>query len=215
MATDDITTTTGDRRVRRTRTALARALIKLVEEHDLSRISVSDVAAGAEVSRSAFYDHYRDVHELAEDACTAMIDSLLEALPVPTHGSADMEEEATRSLTAFFASLAEHAGLYRALLGPQGSPRVADHIRRRIAAVTHDHLTGTGGDSTPQQVPHDVAAAFIAGALIGVAADWLQRGRPRPPAEMAAATWPLLNAYYRADLTSAVSVPRPPGESAG
>ncbi|MBN6057707.1 TetR/AcrR family transcriptional regulator C-terminal domain-containing protein [Nonomuraea sp. RK-328] len=202
MATNDSTTTTGDRRVRRTRTALAHALIRLVEEKDLPRISVSDVAAGAEVSRSAFYDHYRDVHELAEDACTTMIDGLLESLPVPTHGSADMEEEAIRSLTAFFASLAEHAGLYRALLGPQGSARVADHVRRRIAAVTHDHLTRIGDGAPPPRVPHDIAAAFIAGALISVAIDWLQHGCPRPPADMAAATWPLLNAHYRVEHAS-------------
>ncbi|MEV0200410.1 TetR/AcrR family transcriptional regulator C-terminal domain-containing protein [Nonomuraea sp. NPDC050691] len=198
MVTKDSNPASGDRRVRRTRTALARALIRLVEERDLSRISVSDVAAGAEVSRSAFYDHYRDVHELAEDACTAMIDGLLESLPVPAHG-ADMEEEATRSLAAFFASLAEHAGLYRALLGPQGSARVVDHIRRRIAEVTVDHLARTGDGTPPQGVPHDIAAAFIAGALIGVAVDWLQHGCPRPPAEMATATWPLLNAHYRLD----------------
>ncbi|MFI7134164.1 TetR-like C-terminal domain-containing protein [Nonomuraea sp. NPDC050153] len=35
-------------------------------------------------------------------------------------------------------------------------------------------------------------AAFTAGALLGVATDWLERGCPRTPAEMAALTWPLL-----------------------
>ena len=79
----------SDRRVRRTRSALARALIELVEERDLSRISVSDVAEAAGVSRSAFYDHYRDVHELAEDACTAMIDNPVSYthLTLPTKAS--------------------------------------------------------------------------------------------------------------------------------
>ncbi|GAA3413335.1 helix-turn-helix domain-containing protein [Streptosporangium vulgare] len=76
----------GDRRVRRTHTALARALIELVEERDLSRITVADVAERAGVSRSTFYDHYRDVHELAEAACTAMIDGLIESLPRPRPG---------------------------------------------------------------------------------------------------------------------------------
>ncbi|MBB5133853.1 AcrR family transcriptional regulator [Thermocatellispora tengchongensis] len=199
MAPKDSNTPTGDRRVRRTQTALARALIQLVEERDLSRISVSDVADRAEVSRSAFYDHYRDVHELAEAACTAMIDALIESLPVPAPDSADPVQDATHSLTAFFASLAEHAGLYRSLLGPQGSARVTDHIRRRIAAAIHrareataDHLP----ERAPSGSPHDVSAAFTAGAMIGVATDWLQRGCPHPPAEMAALTWPLLSALY-------------------
>ncbi|WP_433516604.1 TetR/AcrR family transcriptional regulator [Nonomuraea sp. CA-143628] len=187
----------GDRRVRRTRTALARALIQLVEEQDLSRISVSDVAEGAGVSRSAFYDHYRDVHELAEDACTAMIDGLIESLPAPELDSPDLVGEAIRSLAAFFASLAEHAGLYRALLGLEGSARVVGHIRHRMATVIREHLVAADAGQWPELVPHDVTAAFTAGALLGVAVDWLEGGCTRTPAEMAEVIWPLLNAHYR------------------
>lgn len=196
-------TPSSDRRVRRTRTALARALIELVEERDLSRISVSDVAERAEVSRTAFYDHYRNVHELAEDACTAMIDSLIQSLPAPDLDAPDLTQEVIMSLQAFFASLAQHAGLYRSLLGPEGSAPVADHIRRRSTAAIHHHVRHAfgGGDLTRYvdsslDVPHDVPAAFTAGALLGVANDWLQRGCPRSPAEMAALTWPLFSALY-------------------
>jgi hypothetical protein len=39
-----------------------------------------------------------------------------------------------------------------------------------------------------------VPAAFAAGALIGVATDWLHRGSPGTPTEMACLTWPLLTA---------------------
>ncbi|MDA0635154.1 TetR/AcrR family transcriptional regulator C-terminal domain-containing protein [Nonomuraea sp. MCN248] len=180
----------GDRRVRRTQAALARALIQLVEERDLPRVTVADVAQLAGVSRSTFYDHYRDVHELAEAACTTMIDKLLGSLPSPCPGAADPGPEAIRSLEEFFTSLAEHAGLYRALLGPQGSARVSDHIRRRSIAAIQAHLRADDPDE------HHVPAAFTAGALIGVAADWLQRGRPHTPAEMAARTWPLIAALW-------------------
>ncbi|MER5327186.1 TetR/AcrR family transcriptional regulator [Streptosporangium roseum] len=171
--------------------------MKLIEERDLSRISVSDVAEGAGVSRSAFYDHYRDVHELAEDACTAMIDDLIESLPGPALDSPDLAQEAIESLTAFFGSLAEHTGLYRALLGSEGSARVAGHIRRRIAAVVHERLAHADASGWPERVPHDVTASFTAGALIGVAVDWLEGGCSRTSAEMAEVTWPLLNAHYR------------------
>jgi hypothetical protein len=43
-------------------------------------------------------------------------------------------------------------------------------------------------------MPHDVPAAFVAGALLTVATDWLQRGCPRTPREMTVLTQPLLNA---------------------
>ncbi|MGR6915671.1 TetR/AcrR family transcriptional regulator [[Actinomadura] parvosata] len=197
------TTSAGDRRVRRTQAALARALLDLVEEQDLSRVTVADVAEHAGVSRSTFYDHYRDVHELAEAACTAMIDRLIESLP-GDFNSTDPEVEATASLESFFASLAEHAGLYRALLGPQGSARVADHIRQRSTAAIRERLEeAVAGASVPEQarpllsLPLDVPASFTAGALIGVAAEWLQGGCARSPGEMAALTWPLFHSLFR------------------
>ncbi|PRX61827.1 TetR family transcriptional regulator [Nonomuraea fuscirosea] len=212
--TKDDRAPSGDRRVRRTHAALARALIKLVEEQDLSRITVADVAERAGVSRSTFYDHFRDVHELAEAACTAMIDRLIESLPSPAPGVVDPESEATQSLEAFFAALAEHAGLYRALLGPQGSARVVDHIRRRATAGVRErlsevHAAGAGDSAGESREPgepgelgenaHDVPAAFAAGAIIGVAADWLQRGCPHTPVEMARLVWPLFSALFRLD----------------
>jgi AcrR family transcriptional regulator len=193
----------ADRRVRRTHAALRRALIELAEDQELSRISVADVAERAGVSRSTFYDHYRDVHELAEAACTAMIDELIEAVPAPGPRPAGLSQVPSDSLVAFFTHLAEHAGLYRSVLGPQGSARVIDHVRRRatVASYIGARRAGTGDDGPAAvdysaDIPHDVPAAITAGALIGAATDWLQRGCPRTPAEMAAVTWPLLTALY-------------------
>ncbi|MBP2323121.1 AcrR family transcriptional regulator [Kibdelosporangium banguiense] len=182
-----------DRRVRRTRATLQRALIDLVEERDLSQISVADVVEAAEVSRSTFYDHYRDVHELAEAASTSMIDDLI-GVVVDLDATRDQPSESSKdpdpTLTAFFTHFAEHAGLYRSLLGPTGSARVIEHVRRRSTAAAHvsHYLTPTDDEADA----HDVPAAFVAGALIGVATDWLQRGCPRTPLEMTILTKPLL-----------------------
>ncbi|WP_327581696.1 TetR family transcriptional regulator C-terminal domain-containing protein [Nonomuraea sp. NBC_00507] len=52
----------------------------------------------------------------------------------------------------------------------------------------HDHLAAADTGEWTERVPHDVAAAFTAGALIGVAVDWLQGGCSRTPAEMAEVT---------------------------
>lgn len=143
------------------------------------------------------------MHELAEAACTSTIDTLIESLPVLDPSPADPDAEPARSLVAFFENLAEHAGLYRSLLGPQGSARVIDHIRSRMTASVHVTVrlnAGAAPDSaSAADIPHDVPAAFIAGALLGVATDWLQRDSPRTPTEMAELTWPLLVAQYPAD----------------
>jgi AcrR family transcriptional regulator len=190
----------GDRRVRRTQATLQRALISLVQERDLSQITVADVADRADVSRSTFYDHYTDVHELAEAACTSMLDDLFRSVLALDTASADQSsQDPDPALTGFFTHFAEHAGLYRSLLGPTGSARVIEHVRRRTTAAAHysGRLASAGETPPPDtagspEFPLDVPAAFVAGALIGVAADWLQRGCPRTPLEMTILTKPLL-----------------------
>src|SRR5262249_30791078 len=190
----------GDPRVRRTQATLQRALIDLVQERDLSQITVADVADRADVSRSTFYDHYQDVHELAEAASTSMLDDLFGyVLALDTAPAHPSPEDPDPALTAFFAHFAEHAGLYRSLLGPAGSARVIEHVRRRTTAAAHySGRLAPADDAPPPQTagspgfPLDVPAAFVAGALLGVAADWLQRGCPRTPLEMTMLTKPLL-----------------------
>jgi len=188
-----------DRRVRRTQATLQRALIDLVQEQDLSQINVADVADRADVSRSTFYDHYRDVHELAEAACTSMLDDMFRYVHALDTAPAGPPEDPDPSLTGFFAHFAEHAGLYRSLLGPTGSARVIEHVRRRTTAAAHySGRLAPVGDTPPPDTAGpsdfslDVPAAFVAGALIGVAIDWLQRGCPRTPLEMTILTKPLL-----------------------
>ena len=210
-----------DRRVRRTQATLQRALIGLVQERDLSQITVADVAGRADVSRSTFYDHYTDVHELAEAACTSMLDDLFGfalALDTARARPADLKGDPDPALTAFFTHFAEHAGLYRSLLGPAGSARVIEHVRRRTTAAAHysGRLTPAGGTPPPDtgspEFPLDVPAAFVAGALIGVAADWLQRGCPRTPLQMTILTKPLLVAL-RGTVTPPAS--QGPGQTSG
>ena len=190
----------GDRRVRRTQATLQRALIDLVQERDLSQITVADVADWADVSRSTFYDHYQDVHELAEAACTSMLDDMFRSvLAIYAARAHPSPEDPDPALTAFFTHFAEHAVLYRSLLGPTGSARIIEHVRRRTTAAAHysGRLAPTDDTPPPQTAgspdfPLDVPAAFVAGALLGVATDWLQRGCPRTPLEMTILTKPLL-----------------------
>lgn len=195
------------------------ALLELVAERDLSRLSVSDVTRRARVHRTTFYEHYTDVHDVAASACTQMFDELVDATPVfrmgqgnagaggtgggagdvgvegaaaagAADGSAAERGRGHAELTAVFAHIAEHAELYRALLGPEGSARVIDHLLRRINVAVHVNRVGTPATThadDPDESPHDPAAALLSGALMGVITDWLRRGCEGTPEALSAA----------------------------
>lgn len=65
-----------DRRIRRTKQSLKDAFISLIEEKELSAISITDIVNRSDVNRSTFYAHFRDREELL--AC--IIDELLDGM---------------------------------------------------------------------------------------------------------------------------------------
>lgn len=186
-----------DLRARRSKQALEAALLELVEVQDLAQISVSDIAKHAGVSRSTFYEHYSGVHDLAARACTAMFDDLVVSLPLVDPRLVDVVHPQDNPLVPFFTHFAQHARLYRSLLGPDGSARVINHLLYQLRTRTDanfslaaDSRVTPGPDFveiTPRAEP-----ALIAGALLGVVTDWLNRARPEAPAQVAAAVWPQL-----------------------
>src|SRR5258705_9554095 len=117
-----------DPRVQRSRAAMEAALLDLVSERDLGQISISDVTTRAGVNRSTFYEHYSDIHDLAESACTAMFDELVAATPVFSMQSAS---DQPHQLPELFAHIATHAPLYQMLLAPDGNARVINHLLQR------------------------------------------------------------------------------------
>ncbi|WP_052350567.1 TetR/AcrR family transcriptional regulator [Paenibacillus gorillae] len=55
-----------DLRKKRTRRLLRTALLELVDERGLERVTVIDLTEKAEINRGTFYLHYRDVPDLME-----------------------------------------------------------------------------------------------------------------------------------------------------
>lgn len=72
----------ADRRVRRTRANLHRALIELMVERDYDRISVRDILDRADTGRSTFYAHFRDKDDLLLASSVEYLRDLF-AVPLP------------------------------------------------------------------------------------------------------------------------------------
>jgi AcrR family transcriptional regulator len=109
---------TIDRRVRKTRSALTEALIKLMAEKPFKSITVKELTDLADVNRATFYVHYKDIYDMLEQTkrevrliAQHMLDDHMDEL---SHGE---YVGFTRDLFSYFD---EHGDLYALMLGENG-----------------------------------------------------------------------------------------------
>ena len=65
-----------DRRAVKTKRAIRKAFLELLEQKNINRISVVEISKLADLGRGTFYLHYKDVYELMEHLENELIDNL-------------------------------------------------------------------------------------------------------------------------------------------
>lgn len=69
-----------DRRQKRSRDALRKAFLELIEEKDFSRITVTEIAERADRDRKTFYLHYSSIDDLVDELLYEEIEQAIERL---------------------------------------------------------------------------------------------------------------------------------------
>ncbi|MEU2037913.1 TetR/AcrR family transcriptional regulator [Nocardia niwae] len=159
---------TADRRVRRTRALLHRALIELMVERSYDRITVRDILARADVGRSTFYAHYRDKDDLLLRSST---DYLRVAVAEPDADAPDL----LAPVRTLFELAAAHPEIYRALLGRKSGTVLLRTTRVMVAQILAERL----GDRLA--MPEDEFATTVTFLSWGVVGLLGAIAEPHPP----------------------------------
>lgn len=163
-----------DRRVRRTRAALRRALVELVVERGYDRVTVRDVLDRADIGRSTFYAHYRDKDALFASCFEDLRDDLERELSLLEGASqGGRPADPVKPISVIFRHAHRHQQIYRAV--------GTTHLHQMIFEVMRGHLC-THDDL---RLPVDVAAEYHASALVGTLGWWVRADFPHGPDEMA------------------------------
>lgn len=169
----------GDRRVLRTRQALARALLELVTEKRYDAITIQNLLDRANIGRSTFYAHYRGKDDLLLTSFRRMLEGLDQCLD---------RDVSRRRRVAPVEELFRHVGdarsFHRALARSRmvdrvyqaGTEQLSRTIASRIAA-----LQDGAADGAP---PAEVRAQALAGALFALLRWWVDRDLPYSPERM-------------------------------
>lgn len=166
-------TKSKDKRVARTQQALRSALLQLMVERGYESLSVQQILDRACVGRATFYLHYRN----KEDLLRASLEGLREHL---THDWQSASTESAETLPPlgfslpFFQHIDSHRKLYRAIVGRESGVIVDKQMRRILADLVRRDL-GSPGQRAHAGSAADLAAQYVAGALMAIVTWWLDR----------------------------------------
>jgi AcrR family transcriptional regulator len=178
-----------DPRIARTRRMLQEALLALAREQPLDEITIADIADRAEVNRSTFYQHYSDKETLLADALDAQAADAgadLGSLDTDPLSGPNTPPELVLRYTRHVAG---HADLYRRALGEHGSSIAVARLRRRITALATSGYERYDQREADLGMPVEIAAASVAGSLLGMLTAWLESDEPVAPEQVAQWIW--------------------------
>lgn len=163
-----------DRRHRRTRQLLSRALIALSLEKGYEAVTIRDITKRANVGYATFFRHYRDKNELLKGVGEVVLEEIIELLsPAEAGGEGDPR---LFGLT-LFKYVEAHSEIVRVLLGSQ-------EILKQVIAEVEQRIVATHKAEPDSPVPLEIIAHFTITASINLVEWWLTNRMPYPVEEM-------------------------------
>lgn len=102
----------GDRRTIRTKRAIVTALLYLMEERELSKISVTELAQKAQIDRKTFYLHYKHIEDVIGECEDHMIGGLITVMRTIRESSDEHRHELLDTINGYFVENLDFVRLF-------------------------------------------------------------------------------------------------------
>ncbi|USK91478.1 TetR/AcrR family transcriptional regulator [Rossellomorea marisflavi] len=179
----------NDRRQMRTKQLIREALLDLIPEKGLAKITVKDLTERADINRGTFYLHYKDVEDLTDQ----LKEEIFAELPLLTSRIdptdikiAAKQNEPYEPIQALLTYLLSHSDFLRVMLLPEGDLHLAmqlkDFMKENMLKKFEQYL---GPENDSPAVPADYFMAYITSANIGLLTHWMTSGNDLPVEDIA------------------------------
>jgi AcrR family transcriptional regulator len=167
---------TQDRRVRRSRSALMAAAVRLVSERGTTDIPVTDLAEAADVSRRVVYLQFRDRDTLLTEAAIDLVRREL----LPRAGAGGDPAEGVAALAHHFAA---HRSFYRPMLTGSCAFAMTSTLNELFGSLNRPAVRQLFGELDRRTA--DDLSEFVAGGAATVVNNWVITGPdPLDPEEL-------------------------------
>lgn len=163
-----------DRRIKYTKALLKEALVELLKESHISKISVTALCDAADVNRSTFYAHYTDQFDLLRQVEDDVIKNLKSFLEQNVDDRMPITEQ---NLKAILEYAKANADLFAMLLGEHGDHAFHNNLMELVKLIPFQY--------NAKKSKKEYLLTFAINGCISVLQKWLVEEREETPEEMA------------------------------
>ena len=184
-----------DRRVRKTRSALKRALAALMLKKNINSISVKELTELADINRGTFYLHYTDVLDLLSQSEDDLLDDLKET--IDRFSNESIKNDPNRVFTELYKLTSANADMVRILISENGDIKFLNKLKKLLRDKC---LSDWKETLRRRDLEHfDAYYAFIVGGCLSLIQYWFAGGMKETPEELSEITTSFLNHSFMPD----------------
>lgn len=168
--TNPITEAKPDRRILKTKRAIYEALVELMQKKKLNSITVTELAAAANINRKTFYTYYSTVNAVLDEVINELISSLKDLMYTM---SEDYNMLSPQTLFAFLNTIMSDVDIVRALFTSDNGNMLFNKLQKALQETLLKELIDNDikMNIPPEQYP--LISSFVAGGMIYVYYEWI------------------------------------------
>ena len=168
--TNPITEAKPDRRILKTKRAIYEALVELMQKKKLNSITVTELAAAANINRKTFYTYYSTVNDVLDEVINELISSLKDLMYTM---SEDYNMLSPQTLFAFLNTIMSDVDIVRALFTSDNGNMLFNKLQNALQETLLKELIDNDikMNIPPEQYP--LISSFVAGGMIYVYYEWI------------------------------------------
>ncbi|MFR2924604.1 MAG: TetR/AcrR family transcriptional regulator [Eubacterium sp.] len=160
----------ADRRILKTKRAIYEALVELMQKKKLNSITVTELAAAANINRKTFYTYYSTVNDVLDEVINELISSLKDLMYTM---SEDYNMLSPQTLFAFLNTIMSDVDIVRALFTSDNGNMLFNKLQKALQETLLKELIDNDikMNIPPEQYP--LISSFVAGGMIYVYYEWI------------------------------------------
>jgi AcrR family transcriptional regulator len=173
-----------------TRSVIKDSLYELLEQKPLSKVTVKELCHNADINRSTFYSHYKDVYDLVEQLEDIQYQKVMDAINEQTL----LKQNQTDTFITILTVLKEMEHDLKLIELNPDSMVIVDKMIKKVSEYIRPVLTASFTDYSERELDH--VFHFISQGCFGLVSNWVLNGMKESPSRIAELMEKSLNGFF-------------------